>query len=300
LLETLGFTNRQFLITDRRAALARTAPMPDESAPVVPDMELAGWAPHVIARSKLGQRRLRPSSAAGLVVLVGLSLLAALLLRNTDTQASAEIEAAAAVVELVDSLDSVQRVALPAAPDANADLAAATAALIHLERNARVLFDVAASLPEGSETRGATASLGAAALDLGRNLGDTWTYHLALIPLWRMPELPLSGVATEEAATLAAWQVELLAARQGINPPPFLEDHRDAYERLLSEFDPWRISYLDALTANDETAAGAAVNELTATIDDLKQSLTRATGSIKQDMVTKIEELSRQAETLGQ
>jgi hypothetical protein len=181
------------------------------------------------------------------------------------------------------------------------NVAEATAALVHLEAAARQLFDLAGQLDSGDRRlREETASIAAGALDLERLIGDDWIYRLAVRPFWETPQLPAAGDSVQLAEVLAAWQIVMTDAVNGVVPPGQYSDHLAEVERFLSGFDEWRTSYLDAIASSDTSAASDRVAQLETVISQLKDGLSSAEVSLRAEATARLEQIEKGATVLGQ
>jgi hypothetical protein len=181
------------------------------------------------------------------------------------------------------------------------NVAEATTSLLHLESAARQLFDMAGQLDNRDRLlREETASISADALDLGRLIGDDWTYRLAVRPVLDKPELPVTGDPVELAEVLASWQVLITDSVSKVAPPSHYSEHFTEVQRHLAGFDRWRISYLDAVASGDSARASAQVEQLETTISQLENDLSSAELALRTDTLARLERIKQRATALDQ
>jgi hypothetical protein len=282
MLESLGFyTDDSALVVTVAEpvapGIAPTLGVPD-SRSQVPDLDIGGWRPHVIARSKLGGGRLSSTAIIGLSVtlIVLMAMIASLLRAPAQTAARQDNQLAGAATELVASLSRLD--AVMATP--TGEVAESTSLLLDVDRSARDLFDLAASLPEDNASRQAAIGAAQSALAMETALGDALSYRVILQPLWNSPAL--SGVtdSTEAASMLASWQVELASMAESFPNSPPLDNHITQVSNFIAGFDEWRVRYLDAVTAGDSAKAGAAEADLEGQLALLAQAGEETLGAV--------------------
>jgi hypothetical protein len=282
MLESLGFYSDDSALVVTVAepvapGIAPTLAVPD-SRSQVPDLDIGGWRPHVIARSKLGGGRLSSTAIIGLSVtlIVLMAMIASLLRAPAQTAARQDNQLSGAATELAASLSRLD--AVMAAP--TGEVAESTSLLLDVDRSARDLFDLAASLPEDNASRQAAIGAAQSALAMETALGDALSYRVILQPLWNSPTL--SGVtdSTEAASMLAGWQVELASMVESFPNSPPLDGHISQVSDFIGGFDEWRVSYLDAVTAGDTAKAGAAEADLEGQLALLAQAGEETLGAV--------------------
>jgi hypothetical protein len=278
----------------RKAAPPR---VPASSGSQVPDLDLGGWKPHVIARSKLGGRSVRLSSA-GIVglLLVVLAVLTGAVLRqpgiDRDRQYETVLAKAAGVADALDDL-------LPALePDSAAE---ATASLVTVDVAARDLFDAAARLDAETqaELRARTISLAEATIQMEKRVTDLLTYRLVLRPLWRSPSL--EGVADPIAAAeaLATWQAQLADITGALPEGGELASHSGEVALFVEGLDEWRTGYLDALSIGDTEATATALADLEGQLAALAQSAQGVMARVITQTTAEAQTLTAQLRQLG-
>ena len=282
MLESLGFYSDDsalvVTVTEPPApGILPTLAVPD-SRSQVPDLDIGGWRPHVIARSKLGGGRLSSTAIIGLSVtlIVLMAMIASLLRAPSRTAAHQDNQLAGAATELAASLARLD--AVMATP--TGEVAESTSLLLDVDRSARDLFDLAASLPEDNASRQAAIGAAQSALAMETALGDALSYRVILQPLWNSPVL--SGVtdSTEAASLLASWQVELASMVESFPNSPPLDEHINEVSAFITGFDEWRVRYLDAVTAGDSAKAGAAEADLEGQLALLAQAGEETLGAV--------------------
>jgi hypothetical protein len=288
MLETLGFYDPATIVSvsvdstntrspvpnqDRELLPPQVPTEPSPKKSLIPDIDLSGWKPHVIARSKLGRGRISSLTIVGLsVTLVVLVALVAGLLRGPGRQAEQRGEAVAAQInDLTLALTGLD----PILTDATTDVAEATPLLIAVDDSARRLFDAAAQLgdePEQQVLRQSATSLAERALDLESLIGDALSYRLVLNPLWRSPQLVGLVDPTQAAAAIATWQSQLGDMAETLPLTPALADHVSLVRDFIADLDDWRFGYMDSLAVDDLASAEAAVADLEGQLALLAQS----------------------------
>jgi hypothetical protein len=263
MLESLGFYSDadDLVVTLTEAPIPGIAPLPAASPrSQVPDLELTEWRPHTIARSKLTRNRLSSLMIVGLSVslIILVALVASLLQAPAATTARQTSELSASATELAGSLSRLDAIIA----DPAGGVAESSALLLNVDEAARSLFDKAATLPDDTVSRQSAIGAAQAALALKTALGDALSYRVLLEPLWQSPELEGVTDSTEAAAEIAKWQVALTEIRDNLPSSPDLEYHVDQVRAFIDGVETWRIDYLDALTAGDLGAAGAAAADL--------------------------------------
>jgi hypothetical protein len=279
-LESLGFFDpaNEIVVTmgpPQASYGAEAAPVPPAPAgrQLIPDIELSGWKPHIIARSKLGRNRVSMTMIAILSIsLLALAVITVNLLRapaetaarqeNTLTEASTRLRTALTGMESV--LENV-----------TTDVAEATPRLIAVDTAARDLFDAAALLGDGTEQqvlRQSAATLAEQSLALESSVGDALNYRVVLNPLWNSPDLVGVTDPTAAAAAVATWQTKLIDMVDSLPTSSELGVHVGQVSGFVEELDAWRVRYLDALALGDLAAAEAAVADLDGQLALLAQS----------------------------
>lgn len=240
---------------------------------LIPDIDLSGWRPHVIARSKLVGGRL--STTTIIVLSVTLVIAVALvvgLLRAPGRQASqAGNLVSAQVDELTASLTGLD----PVLADATTDVAEATPLLIAVNTSARDLFEAASVLgddPQQAVLRQSATNVAERALDLESLVGDSLSYRLVLNPLWRSPELQGLIDPTQAAAAIATWQAQLGDMVDALPVSDKLSTHVEQVRAFVDGLEEWRIDYMNALATDDLVGAEGAVADLEGQLALLAQS----------------------------
>ena len=285
-LESLGFFDpaHEIVVTmDQMETSHATQASPRSAASVpephshgrqlIPDVDLTGWKPHVIARSKLGQGRFSITMITVLSVsLLIMAVIATNLLRAPANEAVLEEDLLAqASTQLGLALQGLE----PILANVTTDVAEATSTLMSIDTAARDMFDAAALLgdePEQQVLRQSAASLAQRSLALETMIGDALNYRLVLNPLWNSPDLNGVTDPTTAAAAVATWQANLADMVESLPTSSELAVHVDQVREFVSGLDGWRISYLDALSLGDLTSAGAAVADLDGQLGLLAQS----------------------------
>jgi hypothetical protein len=281
MLESLGFysddSSLVVTVAETPPGIAPSLPAPD-SRSQVPDIDIGGWRPHAIARSKLGGGRLSSTAIIGLSVtlVVLIAMITSLLRGPAETAARQNNQLSDVATELVGSLSRLD--AVMAAP--TGEVAASTSLLLDVDRSARDLFDVAAALPEDNASRQAAIGAAQSALAMETALGDALSYRVILQPLWDSPALAGVTDSTEAASMIANWQVDLADMVESFPDSPPLDEHIAQVTDFVAGFDQWRIRYLDALTAGDAAKADAAEADLEGQLALLAQAGEETLGAV--------------------
>lgn len=284
-LESLGFFDpaNEIVVTMGSTApylqgeASAPAPTPPTPRPgvrsLIPDIDLLGWRPHVIARSKLGKGRYSTMMitilAASLLILA--VVVANLLRAPAEQTARQENTLTEASTRLGSALSGLE----PVLANVTTDVAEATSSLISVESAARDVFDAAALLgddPEQQVLRQSAASLAQRSMDLEASIGDALNYRRVLDPLWNSPDLVGVVDPTDAAAAVAGWQAQLGGLVDSLPDTAQLQDHVDQVRGFVEGLDGWRVRYLDALSLADLGTAEAAVADLDGQLALLAQS----------------------------
>lgn len=281
MLESLGFYSDDsalvVTVAEMPPGIAPSLPAPD-SRSQVPDIDIGGWRPHVIARSKLGGGRLSSTAIIGLSVtlIVLIAMITSLLRGPGETAARQNNQLSDVATELAASLSRLD--AVMAAP--TGEVAESTSLLLDVDRSARDLFDVAAALPEDNASRQAAIGAAQSALAMETALGDALSYRVILQPLWDSPVLDGVTDSTEAASMVANWQVDLADMVESFPDSPPLDEHVAQVTDFVAGFDQWRVRYLDAVTAGDTAKADAAEADLEGQLALLAQAGEETLGAV--------------------
>ena len=280
-LESLGFFDpiHEIVVTmgsTETSDVAKRAPVPAPQTggrQLIPDVDLKGWKPHVIARSKLGKGRFSTTMIAVLAItLLIMAVIATNLFRAPAEEAALEEDTLAqASTQLAITLEGLE----PVLADVTADVADATSNLMSVDSAARDLFEAAALLgsdPEQQVLRQSAASLAQRSLALETTIGDALNYRMVLNPLWNSPDLAGVVDPTDAAAEVAAWQARLADMVESLPTSQELGVHVEQVRAFVDGLDDWRVRYLDALSVSDFPGAEAAVADLDGQLGLLAQS----------------------------
>lgn len=238
------------------------------------DSALEWWKPQVIARRKLGGKRLRTSSIfIALVAVVGLSIVIWSALQRPGQQAE---ESAAAVrasaTSLAESLPPLREMARQVGAPEAPDLSAATAVALAAEAEARALFTGAGALAEtGDSMRESAVSAASSVLDASSGLNRLVAYRLTAESVLVAPSLPAeptSAELPEVTAVVADWRAEVSTAVEEL-PADVLPENRAGLEGWVAGLEQWQQEYLDAVREGDAGSAAAAETGLKDDIGDL-------------------------------
>ncbi|MGQ0849826.1 MAG: hypothetical protein ACT4OP_12055 [Actinomycetota bacterium] len=272
-LESLGFYGPESTVVVSMAPTQSVVSHPRPSKSQIPDIDLTGWKPHVIARSKLGKGRLSMFTIIGLSI--SLLVLAAVVVsvvrgpsQSVERQRESVIELGVDLATALRRLDSVLL-------EPSGEMAEATGLLIDVNTVARDLYDAAAVLPDDLETtvlRQAATSSAEAAMALESLIGDTLNYRVVLNPLWQSPELRGITDPTQAASAIATWQTHLADVTAALPATPELAGHVSLVIEFASAVENWRLRFLDDLAASDLTRAEARVADLEGQLAALAQA----------------------------
>ena len=281
MLESLGFysddSSLVVTVAETPPGIAPSLPAPD-SRSQVPDLDIGGWHPHIIARSKLGGGRLSSTAiiALSVTLVVLIAMITSLLRGPGETAARQNNQLSDGAGELAASLSRLD--AVMAAP--TGEVAESTSLLLDVDRSARDLFDVAAALPEDNALRQAAIGAAQSALAMETALGDALSYRVILQPLWDSPVLAGMTDSTEAASMIASWQVDLADMVESFPDSPPLDEHIAQVTDFVAGFDQWRVRYLDAVTAGDAAKADAAEADLEGQLALLAQAGEETLGAV--------------------
>ena len=281
MLESLGFysddSSLVVTVAETPPGIAPSLPAPD-SRSQVPDIDIGGWQPHIIARSKLGGGRLSSTAiiALSVTLVVLIAMITSLLRGPGETAARQNNQLSDVAGELAASLSRLD--AVMAAPTGK--VAESTSLLLDVDRSARDLFDVAAALPEDNALRQAAIGAAQSALAMETALGDALSYRVILQPLWDSPVLAGMTDSTEAASMIATWQVDLADMVESFPDSPPLDEHIAQVTDFVVGFDQWRVRYLDAVTAGDAAKADAAEADLEGQLALLAQAGEETLGAV--------------------
>ncbi len=272
MLERLGFYDGEdsMVVTLAPAAPVPLAPLAGPRRPLIPDLELDGWKPHVIARSKLATGSFR-ATTIGITGLIGLCLLilAVAVVRGPNS-AVAEEELTVPAQSLATALGDLES-ELTGTDSTAID---ATASLAAIDVAARDLF-LAASRLEAEDQgaiRASATEISHEALDLESRITEALSYRLVLAPLWHSPDLMGVTDATIAAEALAPWQAQMTEVAGALPTGTGIEEHARTVADFVADFPAWAQAYLDALAVSDTTTAEAMAAELESRLAQLAQT----------------------------
>jgi hypothetical protein len=278
MLESLGFYDAASTMV---VSLAPNPPAPPPlpaarvatpSTPrqLIPDLELEGWKPHVIARSKLGRGSFR-ATTVGVAALIGFCLLVLVvsLVRGPQTATAARRQAVAtsaqSVAMALADLGAALAVEDPASIDATAPLAAIDVA-------ARDLFLSSTQLGAGDPLRAEATTISRQALDLEGRVTEALSYRLVLAPFWHSPSLEEVSDAPTAAATLAPWQAQMTEVAAALPGSSLVSDHVRLVRSFVAGFPSWAKEYLDALAVSDADRSRLLLEDLEGDLAHLAQT----------------------------
>jgi hypothetical protein len=277
MLESLGFYDPTTVVVAVSAPQVATTAPPENKpiagkAPLIPDLDLVGWKPHVIARSKLnpGAFRLTTVGVVAVATVVVVTLVLAVIRTPQVSESRLHQDLATQATALQGALASLND-ALGAGNEVGAVV---TTALVDVDIASRGLFEAASRLdPNTDQTmRSAAISVAERSLDLESRMTQAFSYRLVLGPLWRTPELEGVTNAAEAAEALAPWQAQITDLEPTLPDSDRLADHASDVSAFIREIESWAPAYLDALAVGDLTAAAAALATLESQLAGLAHS----------------------------
>lgn len=266
----------------------------------VNESALDWWKPQVIARRKLGGRRMRTSSLlTALIVMVGLVFLTWSLVQRPGRAAEESLQAMASDTRvLLQTLPAVEEVVTGIGQPDAPDLTLSTERVLDAESAARQLFADAGS--QSGPRRDAAVSAAGGVLEATSRVNQLLAYRLSAERLLVPPVLPSSPGETDlPSATeaVAGWRAEIETGVSDL-APEVLPDHRNGLEQWLGSLDAWQSQYLDAIRQEDSPATGSAVADLESQILDLRQTLLDELAEEGGDLRVQIADARQAAERL--
>lgn len=274
--------------TSQVAALWQTTEL-DDSA-------LDWWKPQVIARRKLGGRRLRFSAVLlwGAIVLV-VGLLGWLALQRPGQVAEEALVTLRADVRSLDaSIPPLRELALSLAADEAPDLAEAAEIALTAEGNARKAFTGAGELGAGREAEREAAVAGASdILDASSRINRLVAYRLTAESAMVEPGLPGTADADLTAATgsVAGWRSGV-ESTLGELPAAVLPDHRAALTDWMAGLEGWQQRYLDAVREENGEAVRSDLERLRGEIRALRADLLSDLAEAGEEIAAQIDQAS--------
>ncbi|HEX5672238.1 MAG TPA: hypothetical protein VFY46_05895 [Acidimicrobiia bacterium] len=277
MLESLGFYDPATVVVAVSAPKAATATLPVNKpitgrAPLIPDLDLVGWKPHVIARSKLnpGVFRLTTVGVVAVATVVVVTLVLAVIRTPQVSEARLHQNLATQATALEVALTSLNE-ALGSGNEIGAE---ATTALVDVDIASRGLFEAASRLDPNTDQdmRSAAIAVAERSLDLQSQITEALSYRLVLGPLWRTPDLSAVTVPADAAEALAPWQAQIRDLEPSLPDQGSLAGHSADVSTFIREIDSWAPLYLDALAVGDTGAAAAALETLESRLAGLAHS----------------------------
>ncbi|HKX74110.1 MAG TPA: hypothetical protein VJR05_01865 [Acidimicrobiia bacterium] len=278
MLESLGFydagnTMVVSLAPHHPAPLPLPTPRvtaPSSSRQLIPDLELEGWKPHVIARSKLGRGSFRATSV-GIAGLIGFCVLVLVISLVRGPEAATTVHRQAMATSAQSMALALQDLAEALAPDDPAAIDA-TAPLAAIDVAARDLFLASTQLEPNDELRAEATAISRQALDLEGRVTEALSYRLVLAPFWHSPGLDQVTDAPTAAAALAPWQAQMTEVVASLPTGSVVSDHVRLVRAFVAEFSTWAKDYLDALAASDEARSQELLVKLEGDLAHLAQT----------------------------
>ncbi len=242
---------------------------------------LEWWKPGVIARRKLGGRKIRTATVVASMLLA--AIVGALLWFVTkrpaqiDSQARANFVAASSAAN--GAMKPLTGLARSLGADQPPDLVSSTGTILSAESAARALFAAAGDLPSNEANDAVKENaVGASGtiLDATTALSKLVAFRLTAERVLSPPILPSEPEATDLAdATeqVAAWRADV---DSGINelPSGVLTELFSRLGSWQASLQKWQETYLDAVRQGDAAATRSAVDDQTARIEGLRQDMT--------------------------
>lgn len=264
------------------------------------DSALEWWKPQVIARRKLGGRRVRTSTLLiGLTVAATLGFLLFTAVQRPGRAAQESSEAISSDARsLLAALPAIEEVAGGIGNAEPPDLTSSTARVLDAEAAARELFgDAGRASGPGRE---AAVSAAGSVLEATGRMNRLLAYRLAVERALVAPTLASDPAQTDlPSATeaVASWRAEIEISISEL-APEVLPDHRDRLEAWLESLDIWQAGYLDALRQEDPRATRAAVEDLDSQIGDLHTGLLDDLAGAGGELRAELADARREAERL--
>jgi hypothetical protein len=277
MLESLGFYDPSTVVVAVSAPKATTATIPESKpiagrAPLIPDLDLVGWKPHVIARSKLnpGVFRLTTAGVVAVATVIVVTLVLAVIRTPQVSEARLHQNLATQATALQMALTSLNE----ALGSGNEIGAVATTALVDVDIASRGLFEAASRLDPNTdqEMRSAAISVAEQSLDLQSQITQALSYRLVLGPLWRTPDMAALTDPADAAEALAPWQAQIKDLEPSLPDQGSLAGHATEVSTFIGDIDSWVPAYLDSLAVGDTTAAAAALETLESRLAGLAHS----------------------------
>ena len=275
MLESLGFYDPSTVVVAVTAPKTPTATLPQppvRKAPLIPDLDLVGWKPHVIARSKLnpGSFRLTTAGILAVITVVMVTLVLAVIRTPQISQSRLHQTVGVQATTLQTALTSLSE----ALDSGDGAAAAATTALVDVDIAARGLFEAASRLDPSTDQamRSAAISISERSLEMEGGITQALSYRLALGPLWRSPDLDAITNPMEAAEALAPWQVQITDLQLSLPDTDVLAEHAATVTAFVTGVETWVPVYIDALAVGDTAAAVIAVETLETRLADLAHS----------------------------
>jgi len=285
MLESLGFYDPTTVVVAVSAPKAATATLPESKpitgrAPLIPDLDLVGWKPHVIARSKLnpGAFRLTTAGVVAVATVVVVTLVLAVIRTPQVSETRLHQNLATQATALQVALTSLNE----ALGSGNEIGAVATTALVDVDIASRGLFEAASRLDPSTDQdmRSAAITVAERSLDLESQITQALSYRLVLGPLWRTPDLAAVSDPADAAEALAPWQAQIRDLEPSLPHLGSLAGHASDVSTFIGEIDSWAPAYLDALAMGDMTAAKAALETLELRLAGLAHSAEAVTAQV--------------------
>jgi hypothetical protein len=277
MLESLGFYDPTTVVVAVSAPKAATSILPETKpiasrAPLIPDLDLVGWKPHVIARSKLnpGAFRLTTAGVVAVATVVVVTLVLAVIRTPQISETRLHQDLATQATTLQGALTSLNE----ALGSGNEIGAVTTTALVDVDIASRGLFEAASRLDPNTDQsmRSAAVSVAERSLDLESRITQAFSYRLVLGPLWRTPDLAAVTDPADAAEALAPWQAQIKDLEPSLPDQGVLAGHASDVSAFIGGIDSWAPTYLDALAVGDMTAVAAALETLESRLASLAHS----------------------------
>lgn len=258
------------------------------------------WKPQVVARRKLGGRRIRTSSLlVALVVAIGLISVTWSLVQRPGRAAEESLHTMGSDTEaLLQTLPAVEEVVAGIGQPDAPDLTLSTERVLEAESAARRVFADAGS--QTGPRRDAAVSAAGGVLEATSRVNQLLAYRLSAERLLVPPALPPNPGETDlPSATeaVAGWRAEIETGVADL-APEVLPDHRSGLQEWLGSLDGWQSTYLDAIRQEDGQATRASVADLESQILNLRQALLDELAEEGGDLRVQIADARQEAERL--
>lgn len=300
-MELLGFYDEPYRVVSSPTRRPRVSPHPVFTAPalrpsshssstaMVADLwntteldsaALEWWRPGVIARRKLGERKIRTATIVASMLLAAIvgALLWFVTKRPAQIDSQARAEFAAATRDVMGTIEPLADLAGALGDAQPPDLVSSTGSILAAESAAREMFSTAGALPSAeadTSVREAAVGVSGTILDATGGLSKLVAFRLTAERILSPPVVPTDPEATDLAdATeqVAAWRADVDSGIDEL-PSGVLTDFYGRLEAWHQQLQGWQEGYLDAVRQGDAEAARSAVHDQGSLVEGLRQDM---------------------------